>query len=657
VKASDRERDGLRRPAADLAAPALLALVLAGWVLLAGRPPDLFSWGSWLAAAAPLLAAAIAQSQVVMAGGQGLAAGSVALLVNALTATHMQPGALSMAGWSAAALVLGGVIGTANGLLIERLRLSSIAVTLATSAVVTGAAFLLLGEPAPALPDGFVRLVTGTLPGGLPASMLVTAALVLLAWGLDRGRIGRAIRNAGREGGGSGLVAAYGIAGVGYAACGLLMSATLGTADPLLGAPSLLEIYAAVALGGSIPRLRQSSALGAAAGALALSGAVNLLLPLGLPDSLTPALDGVLLLLGMALAAAARNWPDLPPAPAPTPTPYATTMPFLLLLPVAIAAAIGAGPKLLPLDMAGAVLPLAALALAQAAVVMSGQLDLSLAAVAGVAALAAVSLTQGSDHALLWAVPAILAAAAILAAVAALTAWRLQAPRVLATLAVAGFVQTIGIHLSISRPTGFAGPALTGLMTGRLAGMPTALLLVGPLLLAGLALLAAPGLRKRLARDISARTTLLCQAGAGLLAAAAGVMLAGYGGEARMGIVDVVGLPTLVAVQWAGLRIGLAGGSPLGLLVTVPATALLDTVLVGLGWSHGGRLMALGAGLLAAVLLAGPTRPPRVRFREGEPARRINSDPAFVAARQQRKPGTEDVGHRPAVEQGTPRQP
>jgi ribose transport system permease protein len=390
------------------------------------------------------------------------------------------------------------------------------------------------------------------------------------------------------------------------------MSAQLGTADPLLGAPSLLEIYAAVALGGSVPLLRQGSALGAAAGALAVSGMVNLLLPLDLPDYVTPALDGMLLLAGLALAAAGRQ-SIARAAMLPPPRRWAPFMPLLLLLPLLAAITAGAGPRLLPIDIAGAMLPLAALALAQAAVVMTGQLDLSLPAIAAAAALAVVALTQGADGALAWAVPAILAAAAVLGGGAGLIGGRLGAPRVLATLAVAGLVQTLGVHLSVTRPTGFAGPALTALMTGRIAGLPAALLAIGPLLLAGLALLAAPQVRKRLAQATSSRAALLCHAAAGLVAAAAGIMMAGYGGEARMGIVDVLGPPTLLAVQWAGLRIGRAGGAPAGLLVTVPAVVLLDTVLVGLGWSHGGRLVAMGTALLAAVLLGGPTRPSSVR--------------------------------------------
>lgn len=41
------------------------------------------------------------------------------------------------------------------------------------------------------------------------------------------------------------------IAGVGYAATGIVLAAQLGTTDLFLGAPLLLQIYAAVAIGGS----------------------------------------------------------------------------------------------------------------------------------------------------------------------------------------------------------------------------------------------------------------------------------------------------------------------------------------------------------------------------------------------------------------------
>src|SRR5262245_53136674 len=74
----------------------LLALLLLFWLMLPGRRPDLGDWSAWAAAAAPLVIAAIAQTQIVLTGGQGLAAGSTALLVNALVSSRMtgDPGSM-----------------------------------------------------------------------------------------------------------------------------------------------------------------------------------------------------------------------------------------------------------------------------------------------------------------------------------------------------------------------------------------------------------------------------------------------------------------------------------------------------------------------------------------------------------------------------------
>jgi len=83
-----------------------LALLLLFALPLLGHWPDLGSWSAWLAGAIPLVIAAIAQAQVVLAGGQGLSAGATALLVTALLSTYMGSGAASMAAWSAAGLLL-----------------------------------------------------------------------------------------------------------------------------------------------------------------------------------------------------------------------------------------------------------------------------------------------------------------------------------------------------------------------------------------------------------------------------------------------------------------------------------------------------------------------------------------------------------------------
>jgi ribose/xylose/arabinose/galactoside ABC-type transport system permease subunit len=137
------------RDPARFAGLALLVLLAA---LMARHWPDLGSWSTWFAGAIPLVIAAIAQAQIALAGGQGLSAGAVALLVTALVSAHMQGSAASMAGWSAIGLALGGAIGLANGVLIGCLRLPSTAVTLATSFIVGGTTLAVTGlapEPSP----------------------------------------------------------------------------------------------------------------------------------------------------------------------------------------------------------------------------------------------------------------------------------------------------------------------------------------------------------------------------------------------------------------------------------------------------------------------------------------------------------------------------
>src|SRR5579871_5183386 len=311
----DRKRRGFGRlrPGPGLGRPFLmrdparytgLALLVLLAALMARHWPDLGSWSVWLAGAIPLLIAAIAQAQIVLAGGQGLSAGAVALLVTALVSAHMEGNAASMAGWSVFGLALGGAIGLANGVLIGYLRLPSTAVTLATSFIVGGTTLAVTGlAPVPS-PEAFRDLVTGDVWAGMPLPILLALILLAIAATLDHAAIGRWIRAAGAGGWtqvaerrGGAVVLAYALAGIGYGASGVFMAGAMGVSDPVTGGPSLLEIYAAVALGGSLPYLRQGSSLGAAFGALAVSALGYVALQFDLPDYATPVATGLLLLV------------------------------------------------------------------------------------------------------------------------------------------------------------------------------------------------------------------------------------------------------------------------------------------------------------------------------------------------------------------------
>jgi len=543
--------------------------------------------------------AAIAQTQAILAGGQGLAAGATALFVNALIATQMQGGAGSMILWTLAGPLIGAAIGAVNGLLIGRCRLSSTAVTLATSFITGGFTLALLDSPPPDLPAGFAGLLAHEI--GLPLPFLLVLLLLLVAAGLDRsplaGRL-KGLSNATSEDRRRLVVLAYTLAGAGYGLSGVFLTAELGTADPIFGSPSLLEIYAAVALGGSVPLLRHGSSLGSALGALAVSAAVNLLLPVGLPDYAAPAVDGLLLLLGLGIAGRTGD-PAIPPQPQARGHGGLPLWLGLALVLAALTARGGLG--FLSSDLLLALIIAGVLALAQGIVVMSGQIDLSLSALAALAGLATVSLTQGADPAAAWVLPLVLIGGLLVGLANGGLGRLFKAPRVLVTLAIAGILQTGAVFLTFARPTGFAPPVLTDFMTGSGGGWAPAVAILGALLLAMILALSRGGAASRLRGG----APLLNHGLAGLLAAAGGILLAGYGIGSRIGVVDPYLLPSFLAIQLTVLAIGAEGGRPFGLIAAVPLVFGLDTLLLGFGLSYPMRVVALGLCLMAATLLKG----------------------------------------------------
>jgi len=130
-----------------LAEAVLLAALLVAWESLS-HGLTVADASGLLLALTPLALAAMAQSVPVLAGGQGLAAGATALLVDILLgmAPIAAPGDALL--WIALGLVIGGAIGLANGALIGFLRLPSTAVTYATGIAVGALAFALAQDGA-----------------------------------------------------------------------------------------------------------------------------------------------------------------------------------------------------------------------------------------------------------------------------------------------------------------------------------------------------------------------------------------------------------------------------------------------------------------------------------------------------------------------------
>jgi ABC-type xylose transport system permease subunit len=161
---------------------AFLAVLLMAWALMTPGGFGAAQAAGWFTTATPLALAAMAQTPVLLAGGQGLAAGGTAILASVITAgfAGVQLESALVAG--APAIGVSALIGATNGWLIGRLGLRSTIVTLATGAATLAVSLWLLEVGPPGPPDSFRAFLAGEASLGAfpaPALLLVTVAIAL----------------------------------------------------------------------------------------------------------------------------------------------------------------------------------------------------------------------------------------------------------------------------------------------------------------------------------------------------------------------------------------------------------------------------------------------------------------------------------------------
>ena len=591
-------------------------MLLALRLVTASRMPGLGDWSLLCLSTLPLLVAALAQSQVALAGGQGLAAGSTSLLINALLVREMGDGTASMVAWAATGPAIGAAIGVFNGYLIGLRRLPSTAVTLATGFVATGLTLQLVGFEGAIAPDRFRAILVGRLPGGVPTPLVATALMLGLAVLLDHWKPARRLRAAGRggwnaaaAGHGRAILLAYALAGLGYGMSGVFLAAEIGGSEPSISAPTLLDIYAALALGGWVPRIRQGSALGAALGALAIGLLPFALTSLRLPSYAEPLMVAGLLLFGL------RNAHADPDAMAPGHPPLLPTLPARVPAMIAaglyaIVALLGFGGTILRLDPLLMIVT-TAVAIALANVIATGAIDLSIPSIIGFAALMTGQLSRGSDGALAWVIPVVVCGGGLLGWMNGTVARRLGMPLLLVTLATAGALNAATLFVASALPLGTTPFAITNLLMASVNFPGIGFLaLIAPLAMIVIAFRFSPAhlWRRRSTKPEGFRSLpsypTACAA-SGFVAAGAGVLLPGYAGSASISAFDSLMATALVSVQLAGFCIGRRGGNPLLLAATVPMVIVADIMMVAFGISSPLRASVMGAILLASLVLRG----------------------------------------------------
>lgn len=261
---------------------------------------------------------ALGMTFVIVCGQIDLSVASTMALVACVAAKMLDahlPAAVVLPG----AIVLGGLLGAVNGLLVSKLRLPSFVVTLATMAAYRGLAQVLMKDSSVKLPDSLVGADYIRIPGTpipLPFVVLIVLA-VLSAFLLHKTVFGRWVTTVGTNEKASfysGVPTArvttmvFAITGALCGVAGLLIDSRLGVArfDDARGLE--VDVITAVVLGGASIYGGEGSILGTM---LALLLVAIIRIGMGLAN-VTPeyqfAVVGTLLVLAVAFGNVARRF-------------------------------------------------------------------------------------------------------------------------------------------------------------------------------------------------------------------------------------------------------------------------------------------------------------------------------------------------------------
>ena len=617
---------------------------------------------------ATLALAAMGQTLVVLTGGFDLSAGAVISLVNVVLGSSMQDTLGSQIEFGIVALAIGALVGAFNGFFIAFLQMQSIVVTLATMFIVQGITLLIMQTPGGQIPAGFSAFFNGTaIPGILPAPVVVLIVALLL-WGLIKhSRFGTALYAIGSDqdaAAASGIrvertkLATYVLAGCFYGAAGAFISAQTGSADPLIGGPLLLPMFAAVVVGGTVLGGGRGGCLGSVVGAYIMMIVVNILLVLNVSAYYSTVVEGAILILAVLGTSLGRNsmiagyvrlarqrwtvWRNgalqrrLPSrnesvgqsrtaSAAPVlpnwlvrhrealrySVPAYVAMAVVVLVTLIVYGGLDARyiDSLVVLSCF-----LAILSLGQGTVILTGGLDLSLPWTIALSGILLAGVTNGANGPAIWAIPGVLVLGALIGLFNGMGIVLLGLPPIVVTLATNGILQGLALVYCNGTPGGFAPPALHWLMTGRFLGPTPVVWLMVLFVIGSTILLGRTTFGRRVyAVGNSSRVALLSgvNVGAtligayvlsGLCSALVGILLAGFNGQASLGMGDEYLLPSIAVVVVGGTLITGGRGHYVGMLGGVLLLTALQTLLAGTTLPFAVRGIIFGLVLLGAVI-------------------------------------------------------
>ena len=320
---------GLSRPRAALARLGrvnpiffVLAALILAIIAMNPRFVEPFGYMNFLRGAAPLAILAAGQVYVLTSGGFDLSVGST-ITLTVVGASMLLDNNESATWWVILALFGAGLtIGLVNGLIVALLRVPSLIATLGTMITVAGLAlFWSGGAPRGYLTESF-RMFGRHLWRDVPVIGLLPAALLVLIvvgsalwWFMHRTNYGRLLHAVGDNPEAAHLagvpvtrvrVIAFAVSSLSAVVAGILLGGFSGVSLEV-GVGYELQAITAAVLGGTQLLGGRGHVGGAIGGALTLMAIFTLLNFLGLPQPVREVVQGLILILAVALAVRRRG--------------------------------------------------------------------------------------------------------------------------------------------------------------------------------------------------------------------------------------------------------------------------------------------------------------------------------------------------------------
>ncbi|MFQ5785091.1 MAG: ABC transporter permease [Alphaproteobacteria bacterium] len=624
---------------------------------------------------ATLAIAAAGETLVILSGGFDLSAGAVISLVNVVLSGSMEATPQSMLMWSLAGIGIGALTGAFNAFFIAILRLQPIVVTLSTMFIVQGITLLVMDKPGGMIPPALSALMVGdAVPELLPMPIVILGILILLWLYLKNTRFGTAVYAIGSDqdtARAAGIRVArmqgavYIVAGACYGLAGVFISAQTGAGDPLIGNPMLLEIFAAVVVGGTTLGGGRGGVVGSIFGAYILIMVVNVLLVLNVSAYYSTIAEGTILILAVLGASFNRNstlarrlrstivrfraWrsnmlprqrnlvdhrlafaagqrragtaepAELPPFWIRHAESLRYALPAILcFVAVVVVTQIVLGHAVLSWKYYNSLIVLssflAILALGQGTVILTGGLDLSVPWAIGLCGILLAGMVKGSDMALIYALPTVLIVGCLIGLVNGLGVVFLGLSPIVVTLATNGILQGLALIYSGGTPDGFSSPSLRWFMTSQSWSMTPVVPFIAVFVIVATLLLSRTPFGRRVygigngervaaLSGVAVGRTLVCvYVLSGFCSALVGVLLTGFSGQASLGMGDEYLLPSIAVVVIGGALITGGRGDYIGMLGGVLLLTALQTMLAGTTLPYATRAILFGLVVLGAVV-------------------------------------------------------